>query len=129
MIGLDTNVLIRLVIEDDESQTRRAQQLLSTLTVANQGYVSLIMLAELFWVLKRRYKKSTAEVVKFITDLTKAEEIAFQSAEVVHYALEASKRGADFGDALIACSCQAGGCAKTVTFDKQAAKSLGMELL
>lgn len=129
MIGLDTNVLVRTVVEDDESQTRKARELFSTLTVANQGYVSLITLAELFWVLKRRYKRPTSEIVKFITGLTEAEEIAFQNSEVVHYALEASGKGADFGDALIACSCKAAGCSKTVTFDQQAAKSLGMELL
>lgn len=129
MIGLDTNILVRLATGDDAAQSNKVRHLFSSLSAANQAYVSLVALAESFWVLKVVYKKPADSILEFFDFLLEAEEVAFQSPEVVHSAIMACKDGADFSDALIACSNRLGGCSKTVTFDKRARASAGMELL
>ncbi|MDR1015129.1 MAG: type II toxin-antitoxin system VapC family toxin [Coriobacteriales bacterium] len=129
MIGIDTNVLVRLATADDDGQTEKARRLYSSLSASDQGYLGLVALAEAYWVLRSVYQKPKAEILTFIDRLTETKEVAIQDAEVVQLALEASAGGADFADALIACSCKAKGCSRTVTFDQRAARSLGMELL
>jgi predicted nucleic-acid-binding protein len=129
MIGIDTNILVHHFVHDNKEQAEKASDFFWSLSIVNQGYLSLVSLVETYWVMNRGYKIPKQVILQHFDELLEAKEIAFQNPEIVNYALEASKRGADFADALIACSCKAGGCSKTVTFDQQAAKSLGMELL
>jgi predicted nucleic-acid-binding protein len=132
MIGIDTNVLVRHFIHDDTEQAARADAFFRTLSATNQGYLSLVVMAESYWVMRVVFKIPKQTILDSFDRLLEVEEVAFQSPEIVSFALRACKgkgNAMDFADALIACSCQAGGCSKTVTFDKRAAGFLGVELL
>jgi predicted nucleic-acid-binding protein len=129
MIGIDSNVLIRVLVMDDERQAATAQGFFSGLSASEQGYVSLVTIAEVFWVLTRGYHVERAVLAAVIEQLLETEELAFQDSPVMYTALLAYREGADFADALIEALARNAGCTKTVTFDRRAASALGMELL
>jgi len=129
VIGIDSNVLVRLLVADNQEQYQHAYAFFNSLNINNQGYISLIALVETFWVLDRAYKKPKESIIAFLEHLLEAEEIALQDSQAVYFALEAYKNNADFSDALIHSINKSSGCADTVTFDKKAATSLGMRLL
>jgi predicted nucleic-acid-binding protein len=127
MIGLDTNVLIRIAIEDDLAQSMRAQKRLAALTVADPGFVSLIVLVELWWVLTRTYGKTSMYVSDFVEHLTQIATLVVQEQEQVLIALATVRtNNADFADALIVASSQSHGCTAVETFDQNAIKKAGM---
>ncbi|MCL1922579.1 MAG: type II toxin-antitoxin system VapC family toxin [Propionibacteriaceae bacterium] len=127
MIGLDTNVLIRIAIEDDLAQSMRAQKRLAALTVADPGFVSLIVLVELWWVLTRTYGKTSMYVSDFVEHLTQIATLVVQEQEQVLIALATVRtNNADFADALIVASSQSHGCIAVETFDQNAIKKAGM---
>ena len=131
MIGLDTNVLVRYLAQDDERQSPVATRFVEkTLTADDRGFISLIVLAEVVWVLVSLYSLDRTGVCKVITTLLTTEQLHVESAELVWRAkrqYEESK--ADLSDALVAeCSAQAG-CEHSVTFDRAAAGLTGFELL
>lgn len=129
MIGIDTNVLVRFLIKDDETQLYTAREFFNSLTEENQGYLTLVTVVELVWVLTRIYKQSRLRIAAFLDDLFEVESIAFQDSEAIYQALISYKNGTDFSDALIKTLSRGAGCSTVVTFDKKAAKSLGMQLL
>ena len=129
MIGIDTNVLIRYMERDDEAQARLADALLESLTVQEPGLVTHVVLAELWWVLSSRYKRTKPEIIERLTWLIDVQTVAFQDPDLVRNALSAASAGADFADALIESVNRSLGCEQTVTFDKTAAKRAGMALL
>jgi predicted nucleic-acid-binding protein len=118
-----------MLVADDEAQSPRARRFFESLSVERQGYVSLVVLAELFWVLTSRYRVGRKELADVIEKLLETEQLAFQDSPAVHTALLAYRDGADFADALIDGLARSAGCAKTVTFDRRAADAPGMELL
>lgn len=129
MIGLDTNVLVRYLMRDDEGQTRLADSVIDALG-PGEGFVPLLVLAELHWTLVRAYGLQRQQSAAAVTALVAAAEIDVESPELVHAALRlAAARGADFADAVIAGSAAAAGCSAIVTFDRGAARSAGMTLL
>lgn len=130
MIGLDTNVLVRYIAQDDAKQSKRATDLLDTLSVQEPGYVSTVALVELIWVMQSCYQATKVEIVAIIDMLLHTEEIVVEHAEVAIMALrrfEASS--ADFSDCLIESAGREAGCFQTVTFDRKASKTAGMQLL
>jgi len=130
MIGLDSNVLVRLFAKDDADQFKRAAVLLASLKPEAPGFVSLVALAEIIWVLRRRYGMKRAEIARCLEHLLDSPEITLESEGAVAQALvrfENSK--ADFADCLIERSGSIGGCTNTVTFDAAAVKTAGMKLL
>ncbi|MBG0739253.1 type II toxin-antitoxin system VapC family toxin [Paeniglutamicibacter antarcticus] len=129
MIGLDTNVLVRYLVQDDPKQSQLASQLMSGFTSADPGYLSLIVLVETIWVLRRSYKLDPRDISRAILKLSSAEEILVESPEMVRRAARESAGGADFADALIVLSGRDSGCEYTATFDQRAAELDGMELL
>lgn len=130
MIGLDTNVLIRFFVKDDPGQCRIARSLLSSLSVAEPGWIGLATLLELVWVLKSAKGLDRAWIAKLLGELLSLEVILIEHPGTVAMALERYRHGnADFADCLIAASAKAAGCSRTVTFDKIAARDAGMELL
>jgi predicted nucleic-acid-binding protein len=130
LTGIDTNILIRYVIQDDPLQFSIASNFLDSLTAENPGYITLVSLAELCWVLIQRYKLPRISFVHSVQSLLASEEIEIQSESIVRQALSLfMKSNADFADCLIAGCSRAAGCAAVVTFDKKAAKSIGMTLL
>ena len=130
MIGLDTNVLVRYLAQDDAMQSARATRLIEReLSERDPGYVSLIVLVETWWVLKRCYAASLEELRETTRDLLDARQLVIEQRRVVARALaNLSGEPDDFADALIAAHAIDVGCLRIVTFDKAASK-VGMTLL
>jgi predicted nucleic-acid-binding protein len=134
LIGLDTNVLVRYLAQDEPRQSAAASRLIDTeLTVGAPGFVSLIVLAELCWVLKRLYGASPAEIRETVADLLQMPRLQVERRELVHAALQTgvSSRGlkAGFVDSIVAQVARAEGCSRIVSFDKLAVRDAGMTLL
>lgn len=130
MIGLDTNVLVRYVMQDDPKQSEKASRLIESLTPETPGFVPLVALVELVWVLTSCYDLSHEQVAQALEALLRAKEIVLERAEQVSQALRVfDASAADFADCLIERTAAAVGCEKTMTFDRGAAKGAGMTLI
>ena len=134
MIGLDTNVLVRYLAQDDPKQAAAATRLIEKeLSAAERGFISLVVLAELCWVLKRLYSASADELLAAVEDLLNTPQFHLERRELVALTVRTLKAGkgarAGFVDALIAQLAALEGCSRTVSFDKGAVRSPGMVLL
>ena len=129
MIGLDTNVLIRYLTQDDEQQSEIATRFIEKeLNSENQGFVSLIVLVETVWVLMRCYGQTKSELHPIINQLLTTKQFQVEQTGNAFKALRLWQQAkGDFSDALIAVLAQDNDCAYTLTFDKKAV-SLGMRL-
>lgn len=128
MIGLDTNVLVRYVMQDDPRQSPRATRLIDSLAPQAPGYVSLVVLVELVWVLRSNYGLARGQVATVLETLLRSKELLIERAETLAQALERfESAGADFADALIERIAAAAGCEATYTFDAGAIKGAGMK--
>lgn len=128
MIALDTNVLVRYFVADDPRQAATAKRLVEEeLNPDEQGFVSLVVIAELAWVLRQVYRLAAEEVGQIARRLLNAVEIEIESAEVLEIALARSH--GDLADAIIHELGIRRGCERTVTFDRAFAKLDGVELL
>jgi len=130
MIGLDTNVLVRYVAQDDPKQSPRATELIESLTRDNPGFISLVAIVELVWVMHGCYGASKVEVISVLEQLLRVNTIFVENAEIVLQAVHLyDKSDADFADCLIARSGSNALCIHTITFDNKAAKIDGLLLL
>lgn len=131
MIGLDTNVLVRYIMQDDAKQSPKATKIIEGLNdVGNSGYVTLVSIIELVWVLGTSYELTRAQVAQALDSLIRAKQLKIESADQVIRALRVFKIGrSDFADCLIERSANSAGCEKTVTFDVNASKHAGMTLI
>ena len=130
MIGLDTNIVIRYIAQDDLVQSQKATRLIESLSSDVPGYIPLVALVEIVWVLEESYGLTKKELIVILETLLRTKELVVERAEVVARALGvflASRAG--FSDCLIERCAQAAKCEYTLTFDKAAAKSAGMRLL
>ncbi len=124
MIGLDTNVVIRYLVQDDSVQTAIANRIFeSEMTSANKGIICPIVLCEIVWVLLRSYKQKRQKVQEVIRTLLLADNIEMQHRDSVWKALREFEQGAaDFSDYLIAHINQECGAAFTLTLDRSASQ-------
>jgi len=130
MIGLDTNILVRLLAQDDPAQSQRAVEFLQTLSREMPGFVSLVSLIELIWVLRSQYRMKKARLILGMEWLLNSAELVVENHEAVAQALgRFTNAKADFADCLIERSCHVAGCRETVTFDVNASRYAGMKLL
>lgn len=130
MIGLDTNVLVRYVTQDDPVQSPKASRLIESLTTASPGFVSLVSVVELVWVLQSSYQSAKSEVVAVLETLLRTRELTVEHADVIWQALRRfTSTRADFADCLIERCAHAAGCEYTATFDVSAAKATSMRRL
>lgn len=130
MIGLDTNVLVRYVAQDDPRQSPVATHLIESLTADAPGYVSVVSVVELVWVLTDCYALTKGELCAVMGTLLRTKEIVVAHADTVWQALRLFREGkADFADCLIERFAKAAGCDYTATFDRDAAKHCGMRLI
>jgi predicted nucleic-acid-binding protein len=127
MIALDTNVLVRFLVRDDEEQFKRAQTLIRREAHAGTpAYISLLVLLETEWVLRSRYKLSKLEILGAFSDLLSAIEMSFENEPSIEEALFLWKDStAQFADCLIGAHHRTQGCSATATFDKDAKKLPG----
>jgi predicted nucleic-acid-binding protein len=130
MIGLDTNVLVRYIMQDDAKQAAKAAALVESLTLEAPGFVSLVAVVELGWVLSSSYDLTRGQVAQTLDLLLRTKQVVVDRADQVLSALRVFKAGsADFADCLIARTAVHAGCDRTMTFDAGAAKSAGMTLI
>lgn len=130
MIGLDSNVLLRYLTQDDPVQSLKATSIIEGLTEKIPGFVSHIVLAETAWVLHRTYKISPVHVATSIIGLLQAASLVVQDEEAVVEALHASNEGrGTFADALIGILGSQAGCTTILTFDKRSMGLPGFELI
>lgn len=130
MIGLDTNIVIRYIAQDDALQSPKATALMENLSPENPGYLPLIALVEIVWVLSGRYGASKADIIKVLETLLRTKDLYIEQSETVWNALRLFvAASADFADCLIERSCHQAKCDYTATFDAKAAKFAGMKLL
>ena len=127
MIGIDSNVLVRYITQDDPAQARVATDFLEKhLSAEDPGFIPGVVLAELIWVLEDLYSVKKAELLDIVEKLSRARQLIFEHADVVPRALH-TYRSASCGlvDCLIAEIAASEGCEHVVTFDRKAARSSG----
>lgn len=131
MIGLDTNVVIRYLVQDDKKQSAAATRFIEkSLTTDSPGYINHITLCEIVWVLQRCYGVKKQQVREIIEGLLTTKQFIVENVEVAWRSLRAfDANDAEFCDALIGQANIHGGCEHTVTFDKKAASLPGFDLL
>lgn len=120
MIALDTNVLVRFLVEDDEAQTKRARALITRAIEGESGcFVSDVVMCELVWVLTSAYRIPKGEIVRHLGSLLRARHFTYRSADGLARALDAFSGGrGDFADYVIREDSVAAGCEALATFDK-----------
>ncbi len=130
MTGLDTNVMVRYLVQDDPAQARLATAALAALTEAAPGWIAREVMIETVWVLERAYRLPRGEIAEAIDGLLAAREIQIEEADRVGLAAQRWREGgAGFADQMIALAGQGAGCRETLTFDLKAAGIAGMALL
>jgi len=128
--GLDTNVLVRFLVQDDPEQAKAAQDLMATFSEAEPGFVCREVLDELVWVLERAYALSREDIAYALDGLLEARELVIEAADRAAIATDRYRTGGPgFADQMIALAGQGAGCRETVTFDRKAAGLAGMRLL
>ena len=130
MIGLDTNVIVRYIMQDDARQSRLASTLIEKLTIDEPGFVPLVAVIELVWVLSSSFELARVQITSALEILLQTKEIQIERAEVVWRALRIYQgSSADFADCMVERSAAAAGCLRTMTFDRGAAKNCSMTLI
>lgn len=130
MIGLDTNVLVRFLVQDDPDQAGAATALIAGLTEAEPGYICREVLVEMVWVLERAYGLGRADIAQALDGLLEARELVIEAADRVALAADRYRKGGPgFADQMVALAGQGAGCGETATFDRKAAGIPGMRLL
>jgi predicted nucleic-acid-binding protein len=130
MIGLDTNVLVRYVAQDDPKQSPKATSLIESLTAKAPGFISVVSVVELVWVLSSCYGSTKSEICEVLETLLRTKELVVAQADTVWKALRVFRDSkTDFADCLIERSANQAGCSHTATFDVGAAINCGMQLI
>ena len=131
MIGVDTNVLVRLYVADDARQHAAAVDFFAQRSERSPAYVSLVVLIEFVWALAKTYKYGWDQIYGLVGALTAVRDVLIEREDVVSAALEQSiETNVGFVDAIIARANAEDGCSHTITFDKKTAQRISsMELL
>lgn len=130
MIGLDTSILVRFLVQDDPKQSDAARSLLARCSARDPAFVGREALIETVWVLEGAYGLTPAKVAPVILGLLEAEEIVVEAAEDAVIAVEAYGAGmADFADHMIVAAARRSGCETLYTFDRKAARHNDATLL
>jgi len=127
MLGIDTNVLVRFLVRDDETQFEKARKLIKYEVAAGRRiFVNQLVLMETEWVLRSRYAVPKSQIIEVISGLLAASDIQFEDEPAIEEALFIWKDStADFADYLIAAKNRRMGCRATATFDAKASKLPG----
>ena len=127
MLGLDTNVLVRFLVRDNEAQFEKARRLIKREVAAGSGiFVNQLVLLETEWVLRSRYSLTKNQIIEVISGLLEASDLQFEDEPAIEEALFTwQDASADFADCLIGAKNRRLGCRATATFDVRAAKLAG----
>jgi len=127
MIGLDTNVLVRYLTQDDPVQSAEVDAVIEQLSTEQPGVISHIVLCELVWILSRAYQYSREQVAEVIHAVLTCQEFLVERVDLAELAfLDYQQGNADFSDYLLARRHQLMGAEYTVTFDRKAAGAVRM---
>ena len=131
MIGLDTNILVRYLAQDDPVQSPKASELIEQqLSEENPGFLSVVVMTETVWVLDRAYGLADQAIAAAIERTLQADVLVVESEQEVFAAMITLKQGhGSFADALIGGLDTRAGCSRTLTFDQKASRLPGFELL
>lgn len=130
MIGLDTNVLVRYIMQDDPKNSPKATKLIESLDGDNPGYITMVSVIELYWVLTSCYELTGEQVGQALEAILRTKQFLVERADQVMRALRVYGDGkADFADCLIERSATGAGCSQTMTFDVGASKHACMTLI
>jgi predicted nucleic-acid-binding protein len=131
MIAADTNLLVRHLTEDEPAQTRRVRGWLGEASANREHvFISLVVVAELCWVLESVYDFKRKGIARGLRELLEDGQFVFADRPTIETALEAfAHANADFPDHLIGLTAAGAGAVTTFTFDKKAAKLPGFTLL
>ena len=131
MIGIDTNVLVRYITQDDERQSGIATEFIENYcTNGNKIFVNHLVICELVWVLKKCYQLSKPKIINVIEHILQVSQFSIENAQIIWQALTDYKKGsADFADYVVSRINTFNNCDETITFDQKAGKSKGFALL
>ena len=131
MIGLDTNVLVRYIVQDDPEQSHLATEAIEAqCTSESPGRINVIVLCELIWVLSRGYGYDRQLVGSVVRRILSSPELLVEEDEAIWQALKVYEQGtADFSDCLLGLLNRRAGTSTTLTFDRKAAKESFFDLL
>lgn len=122
MIVADTNVWARAYLRDDAAQTPKAQKLLAEAQAGVGVFVPLIVLVELAWVLRAKWRRES--ILATFEELLSAQGVTVEAALIVQAAIDATREGnGGFADHLIAQVGFANGATETLTFDESFGKA------
>lgn len=123
MIGLDTNVLVRHLTQDEPKQARLASTLIAeACSLEEPGYINRVVICEVVWVLERAYRYDRATIADCIETILRTADLRVENEKAAWAALSRYHEGYDFADALIGETNVMAGVSETRTFDKRAAR-------
>jgi predicted nucleic-acid-binding protein len=130
MIGLDSNILLRYLTQDDPIQSPKATEIIERrLSEANPGFVSVVAMVETVWVLDRVYSLGMRQIAAAVERILQASVLVVENEQDVFTAMIALKESkGSFADALIAALGTRAGCSYTLTFDRKALRLSGFKL-
>ena len=130
MIGLDTNVLVRFLVQDNTEQCLLVDRLLQSFSAEQPGFIPLAVVVELVWVMQGSYGETKEGVIALLENFLQTKELVVENAQVVAEAVRIYGSSiADFTDCLIERSANQARCTQTLTLDAKAAKTAGMRRL
>jgi len=131
LIGLDTNILVRYILNDDPIWSQSAQRFIdNTCTTDNPGYINFVVLAELMWLLSDKQGWGRVELAIVVDQFLRADNLEVEDPELLEYVLGKFRSGkADFADYLIAALNEKANAAPTITIDRIAARDSGFQKL
>jgi len=127
MIGLDANILVRYLTQDDPAQSKQATEVIERrLTETNPGFISVVAMVELVWVLDRAYRLSSREIARAVERILQTDVFVVENEQQVFTAMIVLKSGyGSFADALVAALGAKAGCSATLTLDRKALRIPG----
>ena len=130
MIGLDTNIILRYLLQDDPAQSSKVNRLIAGLRPDRPGFINMATTLEIVWVLRSLLKLTPRQIAMQLEHLLAADAFQLQNEQQVFEAAFALKRGlGGFEDALIASVNTWAGCSETVTFDRKTSRLSGFRIL
>ncbi|MDR3369213.1 type II toxin-antitoxin system VapC family toxin [Rhodoferax sp.] len=131
MAALDTNVLVRFLVQDDAKQGLLARELIRSILAKGEPlFVPVTVMLELEWVLRSNFGFDKAQIILTLSNLLAAAELSFESETAVDVAVELFRQNkADFSDCVHVALCHAAGMTPMWTFDRAASKVDGAQLL
>lgn len=118
MIGLDTNMLVDYIMQDDAKQSPKATKIAKPLGGVKSGYATTVAMVELVWVLSVSFELARSHIGQALDGIIRTKQFKIEKADQVIRALRVFKGGkSDFADCLIERFVDSAGCEKNITFD------------